>query len=147
VRDRNPQQLPFRSALREWRVRSLDREINELAHEPETFVAHQHSGKQAGFDQNLKSVADAEYRATASREAFDGGHHRGKARDGAAPQVVSIRKPAGKDDRVDIAETPGIMPDELRLLAEGVGDRVPGIVISIAARKDDNTDFHGVLSV
>ena len=35
------------------------------------------------------------------------------------------------------------MPQKLRLLTQGVGEGVPGIVIAIAARKYNNADFHG----
>jgi len=35
------------------------------------------------------------------------------------------------------------VPKKLRLLAWIVGEGVPGIVIAIAARKSNNTNFHG----
>ena len=34
------------------------------------------------------------------------------------------------------------MPDELRLLAQVLADRIPGIVIAIASGEDYDTEFH-----
>ena len=45
----------------------------------------------------------------------------------------------------DIAErVHGVMPDKFGFLPEVGGDRVECVVIAIAARKNDDTKFHGL---
>ena len=46
------------------------------------------------------------------------------------------------DDSIDVAKVGGVMPDILSLLSEVIGNRKPRVVIAVAAREDDNTEFH-----
>jgi len=45
-------------------------------------------------------------------------HHRREFRDGAAAQVVAVGKAAGEDNRVDVAELGGVVPNEFGRLWE-----------------------------
>ena len=126
----------------EGRVGGLDAQVDVAADEFQAAIAEQRAGEQAGFDQDLEAVADAEHEAAIGGELLDGLHDGREFGDGAAAQVVAVGEAAGQDDGVDIAESGGVVPDELRLLPEVVGDGVEGVVIAIAAGKDDDAKFH-----
>jgi hypothetical protein len=122
---------------------SLDAQRHIAANELQASILEQRAWEQSALDQDLKAVADAEDGSTVGREFTNRRHHWRKLRDGAAPQVVSIRESAGQNYRIDVTDGGRIVPKELGLLAQVVGEGVPGIVIAIAAGKNDNADFHG----
>ena len=99
-------------------------------------------GSRPTLGKHLKAIADAQHQAAISREFLDGRHNRRKFSDRAATKIISIGKPARKNDRVHIAKRCRIVPDELGLMVQVLRERVPSVVIAIAARKNDNADFH-----
>ena len=90
------------------------RKLHFAADEFEPAIADQRAGQQAGFDQDLESVADAEHQPAIGGEFLDRLHHGREFGDGAAAQVIAVGEAAGKDDGIDIAERGGIVPDKLR---------------------------------
>ena len=100
-------------------------------------------GSRPALHQNLEAVADAEHEPAIGGELAHRRHHGRELGDGAAAQVVAVGEAAGQDHGIDVAERGRIMPDEFRRLAEIVGDRVPSVVIAIAAGKDNDAKFHG----
>ena len=68
------------------------------------------------------------------------------SRDRAAAQVIAVGEAAGQNHGIHVAQIGGIVPDELGVAAVVV-DGVPGIVVAIAAGKDDDADFHWEISV
>ncbi len=120
VRDGKVESLAFGAAFEvNGRVGGFGAEGDVFADELEVLIAEQRAGQQAGFDQNLEAVADAEDEPAIGREFFDGLHDGGEARDGAAAKVVAVGEAAGEDNGVDIVEGGGIVPDEFGLTGGG----------------------------
>ena len=136
----------MRHAAGERRVGLLDAQVHVLAEELQLAVAEHRAGQQAGFEQDLKAVADAEHRAAAVGERLHGAHDRREAGDRAGAQIVAVRESAGQDDDVGALQVGVLVPDELGVLAEHVLRGVIGVVVAVAAGKHDDAEFHGVLS-
>jgi hypothetical protein len=81
-------------------------------------------------------------RGAARRELAHGLHDRRELGNGAAAEIVAIGEPAGQNDGVHVTEAARIVPDELRLLAEGMAGGIERVVIAIAAGKDDYAKLH-----
>ena len=133
---------PACSRRRERRIERFGAQPHFAADEFQISVAHQRAGQQAGFDQNLEAVADAQHQAAVRRELPHRRHDGRKLRDRAAAQIVAIGESAGQDHRIDIAQGWRIVPDEFRRLAQILVHRKPRIVIAITAGKDNNAKFH-----
>ena len=86
VRDGNFQDLALLRGVGKRRVGLLDANVNVTADVAQAAVAHHRARQQARFQQNLKSIADAEDHAAAVGKFFDRLHHRGKARNRAGAQ-------------------------------------------------------------
>ena len=146
VCDGQVQELALVELRSEWRVRGLGAQGDFAADEFEILIAQQRSGEDTGFHQNLESVADAENETACRRELFHGAHDRREARNRAAAEIVAVGKSAGKKDCVDVAEIGGIVPDEIgfavQITAQILVNRVPRIVVAIAAGEDDDANFH-----
>jgi len=112
------------------------------AEEAEGFIAHHGAGEQAGFEEDLEAVADAEDEAARAGEAVDRFHHGGEAGDGAGAEVVAESEAAGEDDDVGVCEIFGLVPDEFDGLREDGGDGVEGVVVAIGAGETDYAEFH-----
>ena len=134
---------PARGGRGERRIRGLDAQGNRTAHELQSAIAQQRAGKQAALHQNLESVADAQHQSAVGREFLHCAHHRRKFGDGAATKIVAVGEAAGQDHRVDVAQRGRVVPDQLARLAEVMGNRVPSVVIAIAAGKNDDAESHG----
>ena len=143
VGDGDAEDLAALGVAGEGRVGGFDAQVDVAADEFQAAIAEQGAGEQAGFDQDLEAVADAEHEAAIGGELLDGLHDGREFGDGAAAQVIAVGEAAGEDDGIDVAEGGGVMPDELRLLPEVVGDGVECVVIAIAAGKDNDAKFHG----
>ena len=115
---------------------------NGFADEAEVAIADERAGEQVGFDEDLEAVADAEDEATLGGVFFERGHDGRVAGDGAAAEVVAIGEAAGEDDEVEAVEAGGIVPDEFGGHVEIGGEGVPGVVVAIAAWKNDDSCFH-----
>jgi hypothetical protein len=121
---------PFRSCEVNGESAVAVFEADLLADEAKAAVADERAGEQAGFHQNLKAVADAEDRSAVRREFFDNGHDRREA----SPQGWSCRA------RHIFGMHVGGERREVGI------DGVPGVVIAVAAREDEDSKFHvGVL--
>src|SRR5262249_30397603 len=140
----------FRTAprgQREGRISGFNAQPNRAAYELQAAVAHQRARKQAGFRQNLKAVANTEHQAALRGELLDGLHHRRELCKRSAAQVIAVSEAARKDHGIDITELRLIVPEELRLLSENSRDRVPGVVVAVASREDDDSEFHRDTSI
>jgi hypothetical protein len=129
----------------EGRVGVFDANMHVAADEAEAGVAHHRAGEEAGFEEDLETVADAEDQAAVFREFGDGVHHGRKAGDGAGAEIVAIGEAAGEDDGVAIVEVFGLVPDEFDGLLKDVADGVEGVVIAVGPGKDYDSEFHGHL--
>lgn len=109
----------------------------------EAVVAHEGAGQQAGFAEDLKAVADAENESAVRGVFLDSPHHRGKARNGAAAQVVAIGKSAGQHDRVGIAQGRFLVPDDFGRNTEDGVKRVDGVGIAVGTGELDDGNRHG----
>ena len=142
MRDRKPQELALlrlmvngESVVR-FRVR-----IVTSADKFQIRIADQSAGQQSRFGQHLKSVANAEHQAAGCANLLHGAHHRRKLGNGAAAQIVAIGESAGQNDGIDIAQRGGFVPDEFGLLVQIMRDRVPRIVVAVAAGKTTTPTF------
>ena len=67
-------------------------------------VAHQGAREQAGFAEDLESVADAEDEAAFVGELFDGLHDGSESGDGPGAEIVAVGEAAGDEDGVAVFE-------------------------------------------
>ena len=118
-----------------------------FANESQITVADQRARKKMGFDQNLKSVTNAENGPTGRREFLNRAHYGRKARDGAAAKIIAVRKATRKNQSVVVFQIGFVMPDVLGLGAEVGREGIPGVVIAVAAREDDDCNFHVGISI
>ena len=102
----------------EGRVGIFHANVHMAADKAQAGVAHHRAGEQAGFEQNLKAVADAEDQSAAFGEFFHGLHHRREAGDRAGAQIVAVGKAAGQDDGVAVRQIFGLVPDEFNWLVK-----------------------------
>src|SRR5262249_48175856 len=128
------------------RVGLFDAHVNVATDETETGVAHHGAGKQAGFAEDLESIADAEDHAAGVGELFNGLHDGRKARNGAGTQIVAVGEAAGQNDCSPVGEIFGLVPDDLDGLLQNLADGVEGVVIAIRAGKDYDSEFHRVVT-
>ncbi len=77
---------------------------NVLAVELQIAVANERAGQQAGFSQNLETVANAKHQPAVVGELFHRLHHRAEPGDGAAAQIIAVAETTGHDDGVGVAE-------------------------------------------
>jgi hypothetical protein len=143
VGDGEFENLAFLGGVGEGRVGVFYADMHVAADETEAGVAHHGSGKQAGFEEDLETVADAEDEAAGFGELGDGAHDGGETGDGAGAEIVAVGEAAGEDDGVAIVEVLGLMPDEFNGLLEDVADGVEGVVIAVGPGKDYDSEFHG----
>jgi hypothetical protein len=119
--------------------------VDVAADEAKAGVAHHGAGEEAGFEEDLETVADAEDQAAGFCELSDGVHDGREAGDGAGAEIVAVGEAAGKDDGVAIVEIFGLVPDEFDGLLQDVADSVEGVVIAVGPGKDYDSEFHGHL--
>ena len=65
-----------------------------------------------------------------------------EARDGSCAQVVAVGKASGKDDDVRACQIARLVPEEFRLLAQRCLDGAESVVVTIAAGKYNDSEFH-----
>lgn len=85
------------------------------AHKLHACIAEKRTWEQTGFAENLKAVANAHYQATGGGMAAHGFHYRSLGCDGAAPQVITVRKTAGKKDHITAFQVFVLMPKDFNL--------------------------------
>jgi len=133
--------------VRERRIRRFHRDIDGLANEFQAGVPEERSGQEAALAKHLEPVADTHHQTAVSRKLLHGLHYRREAREGSAAKVISIGKSAGQNDGIDVAKPCGIVPNVFRFMSEIMRYGVQSVVITIAAGENDNSDFHGDISV
>ena len=111
-----------------------------VAAELEMIVAQQRAGQQPRLGQDLEPVAGADHRPAGRGEGLDGAHHRREARDGAGPQVVAVREPAGQNHGVRPPEVGLGVPHQAVLPAEHLGRHVREVALAPGAGKDHHRD-------
>ena len=144
MRDGQLEDLALLRGVGKRRVRLLNANVNVAADKAQPAIAHHRAGKQAGFTQNLKAVADAQDPAAALRESLDRLHHRRKTRDSARAQIIAVGKSTRKNDGVTIREIFGLVPDEFHRLMKDVADGVKRVVVAIGPGKNDDSKFHAL---
>ncbi len=119
--------------------------MDVLAAELQLAVPQHRTRQQAGLEKNLKTVADPQDRTARGGEPPDSVHDRGKAGDGAGPQVITVREAAGENHRIGAAKIGFLVPDELGLLAKHVFCGVIRVVVAVGSGKDNDGEFgfHG----
>src|ERR1700722_6963706 len=142
VRDRNGQHLTRLGGAGKRGVGVFEANVHAAAQKSQALIAHHCAIEQAGFEQNLKSVADAQYQAARAGEAVDRFHYRKEPRDGPGAQEISKRKSPGKNDCVAAAEVFGLMPDEFGGLADDRADRLQRVIVAVGTGKLDHSKFH-----
>src|SRR6266851_3073288 len=140
------QHLALQSSVGEGCIGLLDADEHVAANVAETRIAHHGAGKQASFEKNLKTVADAENHAAGLGEFFHGLHYRREPRNRSGTQIVPISEAARQDNGVAIGKVLRLVPDELYGLFEDVADGVKRVVIAVGARKDNYSKFHAVIA-
>jgi hypothetical protein len=140
--DGNSEHLAYASRAGERRVAGFNAEIHRTTDEAEAAIAQNGTRKQAGFEKNLKSVADAENEPASGGEALNRAHHRGKTSDGAGAEIITVGKTARENDGINAGQILGLVPQHLDRLLEDATDRVPRVVIAIGPGKDDDAEFH-----
>ena len=104
-----------------------------LADEFQRGIAHQGAGQQAGLEQDLEAVADAENLHAGLGLRLDRLHHRHARGDRAAAQIVAVGEAAGNDDQVDVRNLGFRLPDGDRRLAGNLGQRRDHVAVTVEA--------------
>src|SRR5205814_1163663 len=123
-------------------VDRLGAQIFEFAKILQADIAQERARQQAGFRENLKTVADSKNHAAFFRKIGNRVHHRRELRERAGSQVVTICKSAGQDDRVESLYGRVLVPNVRHRLSEHRLDRVIAIVLAIRSWKNNDTEFH-----
>ena len=66
----NLQHLSLARGAGERRIRGFHADVNLAAQKAQALIAHHRAGKQSRFEQNLKTVADAQDQAARARETY-----------------------------------------------------------------------------
>ena len=142
VADWNRQHLADRRRGRERRVVLLDAHMHVLAAIFQAFVAQHRAGQQAGLEQNLEAVADAEHRPAPLGKRPHRAHHGREPGHRAGAQVVAVGETARQDHDVGAFQVGVLVPQILGILAEHVPGRVKRVLVAVAAGKHDDAEFH-----
>src|SRR5438105_11689965 len=96
--DRDTDHLPGIVAAREWRIGTLDTQINVAADKTKLRIAHQYAGQQTRFAGDLKTVAYRQHEPAFGGEAAHRVHDRSARGNGAAAEIIAIGEAARKYD-------------------------------------------------
>src|SRR6185436_9553099 len=140
--NRNLEHLTGLAGARECRGRIFNLHRYILANKMQRLVPEHGPRQQPCFEQNLKPVADAEHHPTLLRKFLHRSHHRREPRDRASPQIVTVGKPAGQDNRIQAREQRLLVPDHLHILAQHILEDMLTVVIAITAGKNYHSDLH-----
>src|SRR6266850_1193635 len=105
-------------------------------------VAHERAWKQAGFAQDLESVADTDHQSAFSSKFLDRLHGGSESGDGARAQVVAVGETAWDDDGVAILQVFRLVPDHAAWLLGDFRHHVVGVMVAVRAGEDDHAKFH-----
>ena len=144
MRDRHADHLAGIVAAGERRIGTFDPQMDVVADEFQPRIAHQHAGQEAGFAEDLKSVADAEHEAAAGCEGPHRIHHRRTRGNGAAAQIVAIGEAAGHHHEIGSLGQRGLgVPDHRGLVARSEPERARHVALAVDSGKDEDGGFHG----
>ena len=137
----NLQDLAGRNAAGEggFPVRGLQKDL--LTVELQVTVADQDAGEEAGFAEDLETVANADHQATLVGELPDGLHDWTEPGDGPAAQVISVTKPTGHDHRIHRAERGVLVPDKVGVMAQHT-DRMDAVLVTVGGGELKNGKIH-----
>src|SRR5438876_383303 len=136
--DRDSEQLPWAGVQRKSRVTLLHAQVDPLTSKLAGRVPEECPGEQSSLLQDLKAVADSQHQSAPIRKVADRLYHRCEARDRAAAQIVTVGKPAGQDDQLQIVQIALAMVDVAHRLAEDLADRMGTVPVTPGAREDDD---------
>ena len=128
--------------MRERGVELLGGDRHLPTEEPQTAIAQQRPGHEAGFGEDLEPVADPQHEPALGRERADRAHDRAEPRDDPGTQVVAVGEAAGQHDGGDAVER-GLLVPQFDGLCAGAGERVDRVPVAVAAREDDDADADG----
>src|SRR5581483_7643667 len=120
----------------------LNPHMNGLADIFQADVSHQRAGQQAGFAQDLKAIADAEYESASIGEFLDRLHNRGELSDRTGAQVIAVGETAGHQNGVAVLQIVRLVPEKGYRLLGNLLDGPVRIVIVVRSGKDDDAEFH-----
>ena len=143
VGDGDSQHLSLPAGLGEGGLGRLDPQVNRAADKVQIAIAHKSAGQQAGFDENLEPVADADDEPASGGEALYGAQHGRKARDSTGTEVISVGKTARQHDRVKAGQVFRLVPHEIGGLAKVLTQRVERVVIAVRTRKENHSEAEG----
>src|SRR5713226_1003515 len=146
MRDGNLEDLALLRGVGERRVRLFHADVDMSADETQAAVAHHSARKQAGFEQNLKAIADPKNHAAVPGKLPDRFHHRRKACDGSGAQIIAVREAARQNDGVAIREVLRLVPDKFDGLFQDVPEGIKRVVVAIGPGEDDDSKFHVVVT-
>ena len=117
-------------------------EVGPLATELGAVVEQHGAGEQAGFQQDLEAVADAEDRTPAGGVVAHGGHDRGAGGHGAGTQVIAVAESAGQYDQFDVVQRRVGVPGVASVHAGHVVEDVQRVGVAITAGENDDGGVH-----
>src|SRR3954469_1312493 len=140
VLDRDHELLADGPTTGERARRALDRDRDVGADELLLPVETEDAWQEACLAEDLEAVANPEYRPAVSRERGDRLHHRSKASDRTAAEVVAVGEPAGQDHalrplrqcRLGVPDADGRGAEQLQ--------REEGVPVVVRAGEGDNRD-------
>ncbi|MCY1242456.1 hypothetical protein D9M72_554160 [compost metagenome] len=135
VGDRRADDLALRVGAGEVGVGIDHFELDLAADELERGIAHQRARQEAGLDEDLEAVADAENLDALFRLGLDRLHDRHARCDRATAQIVAIGEAARDDDQIDIGDIRFRLPDGDRSLAGNLGEGRDHVAVAVEARK------------
>jgi hypothetical protein len=144
VADRDGQNFSLRAGVGERRGCVFGSNVNRLADIFQAGIAQKRSGQEAGFAENLETVADSEDEPAAIGKAAHGFHDRREFCDCAGAQVIAESKPSGNDDGIGILQVMRFVPEESNRLFGYLLNGPERVVIAVGAGKDDDAEFHGM---
>jgi hypothetical protein len=109
--------------------------VNLATKIPKALIAHHRAGQKPGFEENLKTVADAQNQPAGMRKPIDCFHYGGKTRDRSGAKIITVGKAARQNNGVDAGNFFGLMPDKFDWLADDRPDCVVGVVVAIGPRR------------
>ncbi len=116
--------------------------MHVLADEFTRSVAQQCARNQAGFGQNLESVAHSKDVAASVGMLNNLLHDGRKTGNGARTKVVPVRKSAREHDHVNPLKVAFFMPKAYGFAAHALSEGLDHVLVAIRTRKSYNTEFH-----
>lgn len=117
--------------------------MNIFADKLGVFVVQQSTRQQASIGQNLESVANAHHIAAPAGVCGHFVHDRRKPGNGPRAEIITIRKSARQQNNIHALQVVVFVPELYHILAQILADGVNQILIAVAAREGNDTEFHG----